>query len=56
MSVETRKLGPIAQAFFDGFASSSARWHGDDLPLEINLAFDKAVQYAKEKGEEPSTE
>lgn len=46
--MEERKLCPIAKAFFDGFASSNANWHGDDLPLEISRAFDKAIEYAKE--------
>jgi hypothetical protein len=55
LSVETRKLGPIAQAYFDGFAASNMNWNGEDLPREIGMAFDRAVEYAKEKGEEPTS-
>ena len=53
-TIETRKLGPIAAAFYAGFASSGMRWNGDDLPLEIGRAFDKSIKYAKQHGEEPT--
>lgn len=48
---EERKLGPIARAFYDGFASSSAKRNGSHLPLEVGSVFDAAFKYAQERGE-----